>query len=95
MGYPAKDKEIAKRPEANKGGREEEEKRFGQTTELTALGRLRNRKRWPMAATGPSQRPTFKPALRSWVAAANEISPVCWVKKTNQYFSILYSICLL
>jgi hypothetical protein len=36
MGYPAKDKEIAKRPEANKGGREEEEKRFGQTTERNA-----------------------------------------------------------
>jgi hypothetical protein len=40
---PAKDKVAAKRLEANKGGREEEEKHFGISTGL-APGRLRGNK---------------------------------------------------
>jgi hypothetical protein len=43
MRQPAKNKVAAKRPEANEGGREEEEKHFGISTGF-APGRLRGNK---------------------------------------------------
>jgi len=41
---PAKNKVVAKRPEAKEGGREEEEKRFRISTAPLGHGRLRNKK---------------------------------------------------
>lgn len=59
---PLEDKNAAKRPDANKGGREEEENRLGIASGPQGPGSLRNKKlvcqcRAPQSGTGESLSP--------------------------------------